>query len=73
MKRQWQVERTTVELADGQRRWDCAYQCLLRWADQAASQLNESSPQLTRQEAASNEGRYLCSRLNVTSAENADD
>jgi hypothetical protein len=33
MNRSWQVHRETVIHPDGQRRWDRAYQLLLRWAD----------------------------------------
>jgi len=32
MKTPWQVRRTTVAQHDGERRWDYAYQFLLRWA-----------------------------------------
>ncbi len=31
MNRTWQVHRETVTHPDGQRRWDRAYQLLLRW------------------------------------------
>ena len=31
MKKEWQVRHTVVECSDGQRRWDCTYQFLLRW------------------------------------------
>jgi hypothetical protein len=31
MKRQRRIRRELVESPDGQRRWDRAYQCLLRW------------------------------------------
>ena len=34
MKRQWSIRRELVETSDGQRRWDRAYQCLLRWGSQ---------------------------------------
>ena len=34
MKRQWRTRRELVESSDGQRRWDRAYQCLLRWGSQ---------------------------------------
>ena len=37
MKREWTVRRQFVQQAGGQRRWDLAYQYLLRWA-QAADQ-----------------------------------
>ena len=32
MKTPWQVRRITVAQHDGERRWDYAYQFLLRWA-----------------------------------------
>lgn len=32
MKRKWQVRRAVAERTEGQRRWDMAYQLLLRWA-----------------------------------------
>jgi hypothetical protein len=35
MNRTWQVQREIVPHPDGQRRWDQAYQLLLRWADDA--------------------------------------
>ncbi len=31
-RRSWQVQRTLVTYDDGLRRWDLAYQLLLRWA-----------------------------------------
>jgi hypothetical protein len=33
MKSEWQVSRTTIEQADGQRRWDIAYQLLIQWQE----------------------------------------
>jgi uncharacterized protein (UPF0548 family) len=32
MKHQWHIHRTTIPVAQGQQRWDQAYQLLLRWA-----------------------------------------
>jgi hypothetical protein len=32
MKQEWAIHRQTVQQIDGQRRWDLAYQCLLKWA-----------------------------------------
>jgi hypothetical protein len=32
MKREWHISRTTLAQANGQQRWDQAYQLLLRWA-----------------------------------------
>jgi hypothetical protein len=31
MKRQWRLRREMIPTEDGQRRWDLAYQHLLRW------------------------------------------
>jgi hypothetical protein len=49
MKRQWRVRRELVESSDGQRRWDRAYQCLLRWGshpmpEQSAEAVTGSRP-----------------------------
>ena len=32
MKSEWQVKRTLIVRFEGQRRWDCVYQLLVRWA-----------------------------------------
>ena len=32
MKRQWHVRREAMERPDGRRRWDRAYQAILRWS-----------------------------------------
>lgn len=42
MKRQWRVSRQAIEQPDALRRWDQAYQCLLRWA-KAQEKSQESS------------------------------
>lgn len=39
MKRQWRIRRQLIESSDGQRRWDRAYQCLLRWGSSADQDL----------------------------------
>ena len=72
MKQKWQVQRSMIERMDGQRRWDCAYQCLLRWANQAVSVRSNDSLQFAQQEVESDESRHLCSGLNTASTENAD-
>ena len=36
MHHQWRLRRETVSVADGNRRWDRAYQLLLEWGDPAA-------------------------------------
>jgi hypothetical protein len=38
MHHQWRLRRETVSVADGNRRWDRAYQLLLEGADPAAPQ-----------------------------------
>lgn len=36
MHHQWRLRRETVSVADGNRRWDRAYQLLLEWGDPVA-------------------------------------
>jgi hypothetical protein len=38
MPHQWRLRRETVSVADGNPRWDRAYQLLLEWGDPAALQ-----------------------------------
>lgn len=38
MQREWQVARRLIPRTDGERRWDHAYQHLLRWATSATPQ-----------------------------------
>ena len=47
MNRTWQVHRETVAHPDGQRRWDRAYQLLLRWADE---ELAAQPPAVTQED-----------------------
>ncbi len=47
MNRTWQIQRTTVVHPDGQRRWDRAYQLLLRWADEV---LTAQPPAVTQED-----------------------
>lgn len=50
MKSQWQAYRTLVESRDGERRWDYAFQFLLRWMEQAASEEPLSPPREENQD-----------------------
>jgi hypothetical protein len=68
MKQEWTVHRRTAEQVDGQRRWDLAYQCLLKWA-QAAGQ--ETLPTPTQQEA-HDESRDLCTGIDPAAGSNSD-
>ena len=46
MKSAWKVHRTVAARADGQRRWDYAYQFLLQWmADVSITQFSAHIPQ----------------------------
>ncbi len=47
MNRTWQVHREIVAHPDGQRRWDRAYQLLLRWADDV---LTAQPPPITQED-----------------------
>jgi hypothetical protein len=71
MHHQWRLRRETVNVADGNRRWDRAYQLLLEWGDPAAVQpiaqtltptIRSNSQQ--RWEEVSDADRRLRSRLN---------
>jgi hypothetical protein len=72
MKRRWQVRRSMIECLEGQRRWDCAYQCLLQWVGEAASQANDNSPSSAQQEGQADESRHLRSCFNTATAKGTD-
>jgi hypothetical protein len=63
MKRGWRVRRAVVEHPDGQRRWDQAYQLLLRWTMAATPS----------QEEGDDASRVLRARLNGAPTAGADD
>ena len=68
-KRQWSVQSHTRETADAQRRWDQAYQLLVRWS---AACLREGPQGHIRQES-SNESRDVCACVYATAGTNPDD
>jgi hypothetical protein len=68
MKQEWTIHRQTVEQADGQRRWDLAYQCLLRWA-QATRQKNLS---MQTQQEANDESSNLCAGIDAATSTDSD-
>ena len=49
MKRRWKVLRAAASRPGGRHRWDRAYQCILRWAGEAASGPDGNRPYLTQQ------------------------
>ena len=59
MKSKWSVSRSTLARPDGQRRWDYAYQFLVRWAieQETASKPNP----LAKQEEHENGSSPICS------------
>jgi hypothetical protein len=68
MKQEWTIHRRTVEQADGQRRWDLAYQCLLRWAQMAGQEA--LSTQI--QQEAHHESRGLRASIDPAAGSNSD-
>jgi hypothetical protein len=70
MSTPWHVKRTVIARHDGQRRWDYAYQFLLRWAlgDGADSLATHSD-----QEEDTDERRRLRTRFDQPATPDADD
>jgi hypothetical protein len=68
MKQEWIVRRQMVAQVDGQRRWDLAYQCLLRWAQ---TMRQEMLPIQAHQEA-HHESRDLCPGIDPTAGPDSD-
>lgn len=68
MKQEWRIHREVVPQADGQRRWDLAYQCLLKWA---TTTRQEILPVQTQQEAGDESGN-LCARVDPKTGTNPD-
>jgi hypothetical protein len=70
MKAAWQVRRTTRAGADGERRWDYAYQFLLQWGrTNGASEL--PAPGHDKKEVAHG-NRSVCPSLDQSSTPYAD-
>ncbi len=67
-KRKFSMRRHMMQTADAQRRWDQAYQCLVRWS---AATLREAIPAGIRQEKR-HESRDVCARLYAAASPNAD-
>ena len=47
MKRQWQVARQFQTCADGQRRWDRAFQLLLEWTAPVTQEVTDANRSLS--------------------------
>ena len=71
MKRQWRIHRQVV---DGQRRWDRAYQCLLRWGSPVwPEQPAEVVTGLQPMQEVSDESRRVCASVDPTPGTGPDD
>jgi hypothetical protein len=74
MKRQWRIHRQVVEVVDGQRRWDRAYQCLLRWGSPVwPEQPAEAVTGLQPMQEVSDESRRVCASVDPTPGTGPDD
>ena len=71
MKSEWNVSRTTTARSDGQRRWDYAYQFLLRWTREQEAGQEEPEP-LTNQEDY-NGNSTVCTYFDQSSTAETDD
>jgi hypothetical protein len=67
MKHRWRICRQLTPQADGQQRWNRAYQMLLRWNQQKAVEIATDSPLI---EEVKDESRSLSACLNTTSSTN---
>ena len=70
MKQPWEVNRTWIARSDGQRRWDYAYQFLLR---SAMEQDTGPEPAPSTQQEHPHEHRPLCPGLDPRPTTNPDD
>jgi len=66
VKRKWEVQRTTVERLDGQRRWDIAYQRLLQWASEFKEVVPEDTLEDITTQEEQNESCHLRPCFNLT-------
>jgi len=72
MKRQWQIRRELLAIADGQRRRDQAYQQLLSWTSPASP--TQWSVMRSEQEAEVQDARSdLCAGIDAAADADADD
>jgi len=70
-RRRWHVRREVLVTPDGHRRWDRAYQSLLRWTAENPAPVGAGSPWQMRE--AGHERGDLCAGLDVAAGAGADD
>jgi hypothetical protein len=66
--RQWSIRRHVVPTVDAQRRWDQAYQNLIRWSLVAPQDRLQEAPQQEK----SDESGDVCPRVYTTAGASAD-
>jgi len=71
MKSEWSVSRSTIARPDGQRRWDYAYQFLVRWA--MAQGASAKPTPLPKQEEQQNGSSPICSSFDQWPTTKSDD
>ena len=59
----WRLRRRPAPRPDGQQRWDRAYLHLLQWAQLSAPIQPEPGQEPGQEEGDSQDGRFVCSRL----------
>lgn len=69
MKSEWRVSRSTIARPDGQRRWDYAYQFLVRWAMEQEASVKP----LPKPEEQPNGSSPICSSFDQWSTAKPDD
>jgi hypothetical protein len=70
MDSEWKVVRTLTAQSDGARRWDTAYQLLVRWTSEPESLTKTSSTHYLEE---SNGNRLVCPSLDQSPAASAND
>ncbi|GHO61315.1 hypothetical protein KSC_102550 [Ktedonobacter sp. SOSP1-52] len=66
--RQWSIRRQTIPTADAQRRWDQAYQNLVRWSLAASQDRLQEAPQQEH----GDESGDVCPRVYATAGTSTD-
>jgi len=66
MSTTWQIKRSLIARSEGQRRWDCAYQLLVRWAMERASETKDIS--IPDQEDNNDGNSTLCPSIDQSAA-----
>ena len=71
MKSKWSVSRNTIARLDGERRWDYAYQFLVRWAMDQDEDIKQSL--LSTTEEPENGSGPICSSIDQSATTKSND